>query len=75
MYLILDHKEAELRNCYEALKRGWNMYRTKKWWQEIVSESQTALVVGDMDGLTEDEIGQCVAKLPKGFEPKLDADD
>lgn len=63
MYLILTDKEAEERNCEEACKRGCKT--TKFWWNAIkLKDGYTALDVGDGDGLSKDELKDCVDKLP-----------
>ncbi len=65
MYLILSIEEADERNIKEAQKR--HCKRTKRWWYSESTEKETALFVGDGDGLTKTELKKCVKELPKEF--------
>ena len=67
MYLILPTKEAEARNRSEAKKRKCDT--TTEWWDVVSSKNgdEAALVVGDCDGLTDDEKEVCVKVLPENF--------
>ena len=63
MYLILTHKEAEERNIQggneiglKGTRGGSTFYR----WEMIVMDNETALDVGNGNGLTSEELGQCV---------------
>lgn len=68
MYLILPAAEAHGRNNQEATKRGWKVPNAKYWsWQISVDETMCALDVGNGDGLTDDELVQCVETLPESF--------
>ena len=69
MYLILTTEQAESRNMQEATSRGCNGV-TVKWWSEITVDGETALNVGDGDGLTPEELAQCVEDLPPKFTPQ-----
>ena len=69
MYLIITTEQAEQRNRQEATSRGCSGV-TVKWWSEITIEGETALNVGDGEGLTEEELNQCVEELPVRFLPE-----
>ena len=71
MYLILPTEQAEARNKAEAQNRGCGDV-TNKWWSEITIEGETALNVGDGEGLTGEELAQTVNELPDRFLPKDD---
>ncbi len=69
MYLILPSKEAEKRNCDEAKKRGCESDSTVCWWDCVASSDgkNVALIVDEGDGLTEEELEQCVKVLEEDF--------
>lgn len=69
MYLILPTEQAKSRNKLEAQKRGCGQV-TLKWWSEITADGETALNVGDGNGLTEVELTQTVNELPAKFIPQ-----
>lgn len=69
MYLILPNKQATKRNQTEATKRGCRG-NTNEWWNYYTADDLTALCVQDGDGLTDDELAQCVDELPDEFIPK-----
>ena len=71
MYLILPTEQAEQRNSLEATKRSCGDV-TLFWWSQNTVEGETALNVGDGDGLTPDELAQCVSELPERFKPQTD---
>lgn len=63
MILKLPNKEAEIRNVAEAISRGCDMKNVKGWWSFEVIGDFTYLNVGDGEGLTEDELKNCVETL------------
>lgn len=66
MYLLFEtYEEAELRNRFEALKRGCNGTTTKYWWAIAYEyeDGRVALDVGDGDGLSDDELNNIVEEL------------
>ncbi len=64
MILILDKQEGLKRNSTEAVKRGCTSPTIYWWsWTEL-KDNKIALNVGDGDGLTKDELAQCVDELP-----------
>lgn len=69
MYLILPTEQAEARNAQEAQNRNCGDVTTK-WWSEVTIEGETALNVGDGNGLTELELTQTVNELPAKFIPQ-----
>ena len=69
MYLILPNDQAHQRNQHEAAKRGCGTVTTE-WWAYYTADDMTALDVQDGDGLTDDELAQCVDELPDEFIPK-----
>jgi hypothetical protein len=66
MILRFETKEAaEIRNMVEAARRKCDMLTTRSWWAVVSGSDGLALDVGDGDGLTVDELAQCVDVLPR----------
>ena len=64
-YLILPTDQAEFRNWKAARDINCKPETVYRWSISIVSETETALHVGDGDGLTAEELAQCVNELPQ----------
>tara|TARA_R110000751_G_scaffold29245_1_gene75468 strand:+ start:43 stop:267 length:225 start_codon:yes stop_codon:yes gene_type:complete len=68
MYLILTTPKADIRNKQEAVKRGWKVPNAKVWSENFNDKGDyCALAVGDGEGLTKDELAECVDNLPIEF--------
>lgn len=68
MYLILPKDDALSRNNEESISRGCQP-PTIYWWASTeLADGNIALHVDDGNGLTDDEIAQCVKELPNGSE-------
>ena len=71
MYLIFDtHEEMETRNAKgvtgtDPEDLGWSEGTTKYRWADIeLDNGKWALNVGNGEGLTEEELANCVTQLP-----------
>jgi len=65
MYLIFQtYQEADARNRKGITDRNWPTGTTTKRWDEIeCANGDWALNVSDGDGLTEQEISECVETI------------
>lgn len=72
MYLELPTPEAIERNHQEAVKRGCSG-TTLQWWAYFEYDNDTVryLDVLDGDGLSPEEIAECVDTLPPVPQPTL----
>jgi hypothetical protein len=61
MLLPFDTEQAAIeRNMIEAIRRGCDMVTTRYWWSMVEHGDGWALVVGDGDGLSEEELSRVV---------------
>ena len=67
MYLIFDtHELAEVRNTQAITDLGWPQgTTTMRWAYTDLEDSRCALDVEDGDGLSQEELAQCVNVLPE----------
>lgn len=66
MYLIFETLQAsEERNLIEAMRRGCDLKTTNRVWSisKKYENGRVALNVGDGEGLTEEELNNCVETL------------
>jgi len=70
MYLELPTLEAIERNHEEAVKRGCSG-TTLEWWACTQVDDNIYLHVLDGDGLTPEELAECVDTLPPLPQPTL----
>tara|TARA_R110000850_G_scaffold237305_1_gene362051 strand:+ start:357 stop:587 length:231 start_codon:yes stop_codon:yes gene_type:complete len=75
MYLRLPTSEAIERNQLEATKRGCSGTTDQWWaWSEYEDDTIRYLHVLDGDGLSPEEIAECVDNLPPSPPPLFDID-
>ena len=67
MFLIFDtHELGEVRNRQAITDLGWTQgTTTMRWAYTDLEDGRYALDVEDGDGLTEEELAQCVNVLPE----------
>lgn len=66
MILVLSHIEADKLNRQKAIEANCN-WPNAKLFSTVSNENYTALIVGDGEGLTEDELAKC-EEMPEDFD-------